>query len=270
MIRVAVHGAGGRMGRRIVQLLEGHSELRLAAAIERVGSPYLGADAGVLSGVEATGVKIVGAEALQEALRDVDVVIDFTGPDATAGLLMACIANGLPTVVGSTGWGDDVVESLGQLSARAPVLVAANMSPGVTVLTHLAALAVRLLGPEYDAEIVEMHHRAKVDAPSGTAMQLARAVADAKGLDLASAGRFGRSGRPGPRQDAEIGVLALRGGDVVGDHTLVLAGPGERLELTHRAHDRGLFAQGALRAAAWLVRQPAGLYSMTDAIGVTE
>jgi 4-hydroxy-tetrahydrodipicolinate reductase len=171
-------------------------------------------------------------------------------------------------VIGTTGLDERAEAAIDALAARAPVVVAPNMSPGVTLFFHLAARAAELLGPDYDAEIVEMHHRRKVDAPSGTAVRLGEVVARAKGFDPERAVVHGRSGQVGARPREEVGVMTLRGGDVIGDHTLVLAGEGERLELTHRASSRDIFARGAVRAARWVVGQPPGRYDMADVMGI--
>lgn len=265
-LRIGLHGAAGRMGRAIVAAIRERDDAKLAAAVDREGGAALGADAGVLAGGEALGVPVTADLA---TLAASEVVIDFSLPEGTARVAQACAASRTPLVVGTTGLDGAAEASLAKLQAVAPVVVAPNMSPGVTLLFHLAARAVEALGPDYDAEIVEMHHRKKVDAPSGTAMRLAEVVAAAKKLDPSLALVYGRSGRTGERTREEIGVMTLRGGDVVGDHTLVLAGPGERIELTHRAHDRAIFARGAVRAAIWVATRAPGRYDMADVIGLS-
>lgn len=264
--RVALHGATGRMGRAIVEILaQGPTELELAVALAAPGDPALGRDAGEVAGVGPLGVPI---GALEGAL-DADVVIDFSAPAALAQLAERCRAAAIPLVSGTTGLGASQEAALDALAQIAPVVHAPNMSIGVNVLFHLAEQASRLLGEGFDAEIVEMHHRHKVDAPSGTAVRLAERVAKARGLDPKKAVVHGRSGQVGPRRDDEIGVMTLRGGGVVGEHTLVLAGAGERVELVHRAQDRSIFARGAVRAAAWIVGQPPGRYDMPDVLGIS-
>jgi 4-hydroxy-tetrahydrodipicolinate reductase len=196
------------------------------------------------------------------------VVIDFSLPDAARSLFHACAVRRIAAVVGTTGLDAPARAALDALSRVAPVVVAPNYSVGVNALWALAAQAVRLLGPEYDIEIVELHHRHKVDAPSGTAMRLTEIVAQARGLDPVKAVRSGRVGQVGARTDGEIGVHALRGGDVVGDHSLVLCGPGERIELTHRAQSRDIYALGAVRAAHFIVGRPPGVYDMADVLGI--
>lgn len=264
--RVLVHGAGGRMGRAVVALLATDERMQLAAAVDARGAATLGRDAGELAGAGALGIAVTAD--LVAALRGSDVVIDFSAVGAVPALARAAAASRTPTVICTTGLDAEALAALDALAAIAPIVVAANTSVGVTVLLHLAARAAELLGDDYDIEILEMHHRRKVDAPSGTALRLAESVAAARGLDLATAARYGRSGQVGARTRDEIGILALRGGDVIGEHTVVLAGDGERVELTHRAHARDLFARGALRAARWVVSQPAGRYEMADVLGI--
>jgi 4-hydroxy-tetrahydrodipicolinate reductase len=254
------------MGRAVVALLAFDERLRLAAAIETAGSATLGRDAGELAGIGTLGVALTSE--LGVALRRSDVVIDFSHVGAVPALARAAASSRTPMVVCTTGLDAAAHAALDALAKVAPVVVAANTSVGVTVLLHLAARAAELLGEDYDVEIVELHHRHKVDAPSGTALRLAEAVAGARGLELAKAARHGRSGQVGARTPDEIGIHALRGGDVIGEHTVLLAGAGERLELTHRAHARDLFARGALRAARWVVSQPPGKYEMSDVLGI--
>lgn len=262
--RAIVHGAGGRMGRAIVRAIHDTTGITLVGAIDREGASSLGIDAGELAGVGALRVPL--ASSLRDDL-DAHVLIDFTRSEATEAMATRAASRGIALVVGTTGLEPSARAALERASKVAPVLVAANTSVGVTVLAYLAELATTLLGPEYDAEIVEMHHNQKADAPSGTALRLAEVVLAAKGLDR-SALRTGREGKPGPRTKNEVGVLAMRGGDVIGDHTLVLAGAGERVELTHKATDRSLFARGAVKAAQWIASRPAGLYDMRDVLGL--
>ncbi|HEY8430323.1 MAG TPA: 4-hydroxy-tetrahydrodipicolinate reductase [Sandaracinaceae bacterium] len=262
-VRIALHGATGRMGKAIARRIAADEGCALVVALAGPGDPDLGRDAGELAGVAPLGVRVE-----ESAPLDADVVIDFTTPDAASAIAARCRDARVPLVSGTTGLGPAHQRELDELARVVPVVQAPNMSVGVTVLFHLAELATRLLGPGYDAEIVEMHHRHKVDAPSGTAVRLAERVAAARGLNAAEAVVHGRSGQVGPRRDDEIGVMTLRGGGVVGEHTLVLAGPGERLELVHRAQDRSIFAHGAVRAARWIVGKPAGRYDMSDVLGV--
>lgn len=260
--RVGVHGAGGKMGRAIVKAVMEAFDLELAAAVDREGSPHLGSDAGELALAGRAGL---GVSSGFDALRRAQILIDFSTPRATEWLATELLREPRPLVVGTTGLDDAANKVLLELSKKAPVLIAPNTSIGVNVLFHLAAEAARLLGDEFDAEIVEMHHKQKIDAPSGTALRLAERVKDNRGYATAV---HGRSGQVGPRPPGEIGIMALRGGDVIGEHTLYFAGPGERIELTHRAHDRALFARGALRAARFVKLAPPGRYDMADALGM--
>lgn len=264
--RIAVHGAAGRMGREVVAAVRAHDEATLVAAVDQAGADVIGKDAGLLSGGGTTGVEVTAD--LASAAAKADVVIDFSLASATPAVADACKRHEVPTVVGTTGFDEQGEAALETLASAVPVVVAPNFSQGVTLLFHLAARAAELLGPGFDAEIVEMHHRRKVDAPSGTAARLGDVVARAKGLEPADSVVHGRSGHVGARPDAQVGVMALRGGDVVGEHTLVLAGEGERVELGHRAGDRGIFARGAVRAALWAVRQRPGRYDMADVMGI--
>ena len=262
--RAIVHGAGGRMGRAIVRTIHDTPGITLVGAIDREDGSTQGLDVGELAGVGPLRVSV------EPSFRDdleAHVLIDFTRSEATERMAHRAAARGVALVVGTTGLEASARAALDRAAKVVPVLVAANTSVGVTVLAYLAELATTLLGPGYDAEIIEMHHNQKADAPSGTALRLADVVLAAKGLDR-SALRTGREGKPGPRTRDEVGVLALRGGDVIGDHTLVLAGAGERVELTHKATDRSLFARGAVRAAQWIVSRPAGLYDMRDVLGL--
>jgi 4-hydroxy-tetrahydrodipicolinate reductase len=263
---IAVHGAGGRMGRAVIEVVLEDERAQLAAALEHAGHAALGQDAAVLAGRGPIGIVLDGE--IDRALERAAVVIDFSAPAASRILLERCARAGVPAVVGTTGMDDACRSALDALARVAPAVFAPNFSVGVNILWSLCERAVRLAGEEFDLEIVEMHHRHKVDAPSGTAVRMTEVVAAARGLDPQRAAVAGRSGQLGARRKDEIGVHALRGGDVVGDHSLILAGPGERIELTHRAHGRQIFARGAVRAAHWVVGRPAGLYDMADVLGI--
>lgn len=263
-LKVAVHGVAGRMGRAVVQILDECEDLGLAVAIDGASSPHLGRDAGELSGIGARGVAI---QADLAALAQAAVVIDFSLPAAIDGLLDAVERHRTPLVLATTGLAPAQKERVAAVARAVPVVAAANYSTGVAVLAYLAERASALL-PEFDLELVEMHHRHKIDAPSGTALALAEAAARGRGADLSQRAVYGRQGPIGPRARSEIGIMTLRGGDVVGDHTLILAGQGERLELSHRAGDRALFARGAVRAARWVINQPPGCYGMPDVLGL--
>jgi 4-hydroxy-tetrahydrodipicolinate reductase len=254
------------MGRVLVQLVHQHPEATVRAAVEAKGNPTIGTDAGTLAGVGPIDVRITDDYA--SALAPDTVTLDFTTPEATLAHLRSAVQAKAGIVIGTTGSNAAEQRELDELTPRTRSVVAANMSVGVNVLLKLVASAATILGPEYDPEIVEMHHRMKVDAPSGTALALGRAVADSLGRDLRADARSGRDGVIGKRTASEIGIMALRGGDVVGDHTVIFAGLGERIELTHRAQSRDCLARGALRAGLWLAGQPAGRYSMADVLGL--
>lgn len=264
-IPIIVCGAAGRMGREIIKLLPEYPDLTLEGALEAPGHPLLGQDAGAVAGTKALGIPLT--DRLAGHLSPNITIVDFSQPEAALEHLRDAVASGAAIVIGTTGFSPAQERELYQLAPRTRCLVASNMSTGVALLAKLAELAATHLGADYDIEIFEMHHRHKVDAPSGTALSLARTVADARGLSE-SHFRFGRQGRRGPRPRDEIGLLALRGGDVVGDHTIVFAGNGERIELVHRAHNREAFARGALRAVRWLQGQIPGRYSMRDLLGL--
>jgi 4-hydroxy-tetrahydrodipicolinate reductase len=264
-IKIAIHGAAGRMGRSLVRVVHETANAVLVGAVDH--GDAVGKDAGSLAGLDALDVTVTSDAAA--AIADADVVIDFTLPHATSALLPLVEAAGARLVIGTTGLSAETDAAIGALSKRRAVVYAPNYSQGVTALFYLAERAAELMGPAFDAEIVEMHHRLKVDAPSGTAVKLLDVVARAKGVDAKRDRVCGREGQVGARTDAEIGVMTLRGGDVVGEHTLFLSGIGERLELTHRATDRMIFARGAVRAALWVSAQPVGLYDMFDVMGIS-
>ena len=254
------------MGQSIASVLHDDLEGKLVAAMAREGSEQLGHDLGTLIGESPSGVCITSD--VEEFLSNVEVVIDFSVAPATAKLLPICAGQHIPMVIGTTGLDAATRAGLERAAEMVPIVFAPNYSQGVNALYFLAARATELLGQAFDAEIVEIHHRNKVDAPSGTAVRLAEVVAEAKQLDPEQAVSHGRSGHVGARPLEEVGVMALRGGDVVGEHTLYLTGEGERIELTHRATDRSIFARGAVRAAHWVVGRPAGLYDMADVMGI--
>jgi 4-hydroxy-tetrahydrodipicolinate reductase len=265
--KIALSGATGRMGRAIVRVIAEDEASELAQAFTHPDDAAIGRDAGELAQAGALGVPVVALD--EDARLDADVLIDFTTPEGTRRAADLCDGPRVPLVSGTTGLDEACLERLDALAAHVPVVQAPNMSVGVTLLFHLAELATRLAGADFDPEIVEMHHRHKVDAPSGTAVRLAERVATARGLEPKEAVVHGRSGQVGPRRDDEIGVMTLRGGGVIGEHTLFLVGPDERLELTHRAQDRSIFARGAVRAAKWVVSQHPARYDMADVLGIT-
>ena len=266
-VGVALHGARGRMGRELLALMKQSSGLRLEAALDRADAEEQGEEVQRFAPGAPGGVCLTAD--LEAACQRADVVMDFSAPSALAELAGVCARLGKPLVTGTTGLDAAAERAVAELAERAAVVAAPNFSQGVTLLFHLAELASRRLGPDFDAEIVEAHHRRKVDAPSGTAARLAEIVTRAKAMDARDAVVFGRQGQVGARPDAEVGVLSVRGGDIVGEHTLFLIGQGERLELTHRATDRAIFARGALRAARWVVGRAPGRYDMKDVMGLS-
>jgi len=265
-IRVGITGCGGRMGRMLVAEVLGSAGLTLAGGSEAPGSAVLGRDIGELAGSGPVGLVASGdAGALFAAA---DVVIDFTAPAAAAAHAALAAHHGKALVLGTTGLDPAQTKTVGAAAQRVPIVWAPNMSPAVTLLQGLVQEAARRLGEDYDIEVLEMHHRHKVDAPSGTALALGRAAAEGRRVDLAARSQRVRDGHTGPRKAGDIGFASLRGGDVVGDHTVIFAGEGERLELTHRATSRRLFARGALRAARWVAGKEPGLYGMKDVLGL--
>ena len=265
MVNVVVTGAAGRMGMQIVKLVRGAEGMALSGAVERPGAAA-GADAGVLAGLGPIGVPVV--EDLGQALDGASVVVDFTSHEAAARHAGICAERGVPIVIGSTGFGAETRARVAEAARRIPVVLSPNMSVGVNVLFELVQKAAQVLGDAYDVEIVELHHKLKKDAPSGTALKLAEVAAAALGRDAAKDVAYARHGMIGERPAREIGVQTLRGGDVVGEHTVFFCGQGERLELTHRATSREQFARGAVRAARWIVGRPAGLHDMADVLGL--
>ncbi len=261
-----VCGAAGRMGKTLIALIAGNEAARLAGAVEARGNPVIGKDAGEVAGVGHLGITI-GDNVAAVMWADA-VTLDFTNAAAALDHLRAAVAQHSPIVIGSTGFTPAQQEELDSLAPRTRALIAANMSVGVTVLQRLVREAALALGAEFDPEVVELHHKLKVDAPSGTALTLGRTLAEATGRAFQEDAVYGRRGVVGARRPNEIGIMALRGGDVVGDHTVIFAGLGERLEFTHRAQSRECLARGAIRAALWLVRQPDGRYGMADVLGL--
>jgi 4-hydroxy-tetrahydrodipicolinate reductase len=263
---IVVAGAAGRMGNRIIACLAGLPDLRLVAALEAPGHAAVGRDAGDLAGIGKAGVS-VGADAAAEITRD-RVLIEFSVPEASLAHLRLVAHSGARAVIGTTGFTAAQRTEIGELAKRAAILMSPNMSVATNVAFKLLATMAKALGDEYDVEITEIHHRFKKDAPSGTALRMAEVVAEALGRDLDQVAVYGRQGLPGERTRPEIGILSLRSGDVVGEHTVSFGALGERLELTHRAHSRDTFARGALRAAGWVAGRTPGLYSMADVLGL--
>lgn len=264
-VRIALAGVSGRMGRALLESVAADADCSLHAAIDRSGSTLIGQDPhaalGGTSGVQVT-------DRVAAALDGAQALIDFTRPEATFAYLDACVAAGVPMVIGTTGFDDAGKARIAEAARSIPIVFAPNMSVGVNLLMKLAELAAQVLEDGYDIEIIEAHHRHKVDAPSGTALGLGQAVARAINRDLATCAVYGREGVTGERDPGTIGFATVRGGDIVGDHTLLFAGIGERVELTHKASSRATFAQGALRAAKWLQGRAPGLYDMRDVLNL--
>lgn len=264
-MKITVSGAAGRTGRHIVGAVVDHPEAELVAALERADHPLIGQDVSSIADIgQVEGVSISSDR--DEALSRCDVMIDFSIPQGAELRIDAAAAAGVAVVIGTTGLDVGARQAMERASRRVPLVAAPNMSVGVNVVLSLLRQAARMLGPTYDFEIFEMHHRGKVDAPSGTALRMAEVVAEELGLDLGVAARHGRSGELGPRSPEEIGLHAARGGDVVGEHVAIFAGVGERVELVHRAHNRDTFARGAVRAALWTQGRVPGMYGMNEVL----
>jgi len=268
MIRVAVTGAAGRMGKTNIEAIQAADGVELGAAVVEASSSLIGADAGEVAGVGKLGVAIVGS--LAEAINDFDVLIDFTTPESTLANLALCAENGKAIVIGTTGLTDAERTELNGYGAKMPVVFASNMSVGVNLCFKLLAEAAKALGDDYDVEIIEAHHHHKVDSPSGTALSMGEAVAGALGRDLNECAVYGREGQVGARTQKEIGFATIRAGDVVGDHTVLFANDGERIEITHKASSRMTFAKGAVRAAGWLAGKANGVYDMQDVLSLRD
>lgn len=266
-MKFGIVGCGGRMGRVLMKLIIEGGEHHLAGGTEREGSPLVGQDLGTLAGCAPIGIA-AQADA-RTAFAAADAVIDFTSPAASRATARLAAETGIPAVIGTTGLSPDDLAEIRACAAKVAILQSFNMSLGVNLLAALVKNAAAALPPEtFDIEIVEMHHKHKVDAPSGTAILLGEAAADGRNVALAEVTQSGRHGHTGERRTGDIGFAALRGGDVAGEHTVIFAGPGERIELTHRATTRSIFATGGIRAAAWVAGKKPGLYAMTDVLGL--
>ncbi len=266
MLNIAVTGAAGRMGRSLITACEQSDSCRLGAATEHAGNSLLGSDAGELAGLGKRDVQLV--DDLTRVSADFDTLIDFTRPEATLAHLAICVAAKKSIIIGTTGFSDDQKQQIQNAAKSIPIVFAPNMSVGVNLCFKLLDMAARVLGDEVDIEVIEAHHRHKIDAPSGTAMRMGEVVAQALGRDLGACAVYGREGITGPRERKTIGFETIRAGDIVGDHTVLFAGEGERVEISHKASSRMTFANGALRAAQWLKNQPAGLYDMQDVLNL--
>jgi 4-hydroxy-tetrahydrodipicolinate reductase len=263
-IRLAVAGSSGRMGRALIEAVLGASDLNLAAALEQKGNAHIGKDAGELVGAPG-GVRV--GDDIARAIAGADVFIDFTRPEGTLAHVAACRQQGVNMVIGTTGFGDAQQKEIAAAARDVAIVMSPNFSVGVNVAFRLLEVAARALDGGYDVEIVEAHHRHKVDAPSGTALRMGEVVARVLGRDLKKHAVFGREGVTGERKDETIGFATVRGGDLVGDHTVMFIGAGERLEISHRASSRANFARGALRAARFVATKQNGLYDMADVLG---
>ncbi len=268
MVRAIVSGAAGRMGGRIIHMLEAAQGITLAGALERPGHPAVGKDVGEVVGLPRKGLAVGGS--LSEVLPLGDVLIEFTHPEATLEHLKVMTAAGKAMVVGTTGLSPQQVTELKRLAEKTRVVFAPNMSVGVNLMFKVVENIAKVLTEGYDVEIVEAHHRLKKDAPSGTALKLAQVIAQSLDRDLDKVAVYGRKGITGERTKDEIGIMTVRAGDIVGEHTVTFCGIGERIEVIHRAHNRDNFARGAVRAAQWIVNQPPGLYDMQDVLGLKE
>jgi 4-hydroxy-tetrahydrodipicolinate reductase len=267
-MRLVIAGAGGRMGRTLIHAIATTKGVTLAGAIEASDSAVIGRDAGELAGLGTNGIKVVSDAA--PLLKAADGLIEFTIPAATLALAELTAAAGIVHVIGTTGLSAEEEALLGKAASRTPIVKSGNMSLGVNLLVALTKRVAQTLGEDYDVEILEMHHNNKLDAPSGTALMLGRAAAAGRGINLAAHSVRGRDGLTGARRAIDIGFASLRGGTVVGDHSVIFAGPAERIELTHRAEDRMIFARGALHAALWARGKKPGLYSMADVLGLKD
>ena len=266
VIKAVVAGASGRMGKRLVALMRESADFQVVGAVERKDHVDVGRDAGEVAGVGPLGVAIL--DVVDKALSGAQVLLDFTAPAAAMRNLEAASQAGVAVVVGTTGLSEGDIARARELATRVPCVQSPNMSVGVNVLYGVLAQVARTLGDGYDIEVIEAHHHFKKDSPSGTAERMARVLAEALGRDIRKVGVYGRYGIVGERRQEEIGVHAIRAGDIVGEHTILFGGMGERIEITHRAHSRDNFAFGALRAARWVVGRSPGLYDMLDVLGL--
>jgi len=265
-LKIAVHGAAGKMGRALARVIADTPNVTQVSGVDHKNHDLIGKDIGAIAGLEISGVLLTSE--LESALSLADVVVDFSLPEAMSPLLECVSSTALPLISGTTGVARKSLEFMQSVSTKVPIVFSPNMSIAMNVLFALTQKATRALGDSYDAEIIEWHHRYKEDAPSGTALQLGKEIALARGQDLQEVGKFARHGRIGPRKANEIGITAVRGGNIVGEHTVLFAGPNERLELSHRVTSRENFAHGALFAAKWAIKQKAGLYSMQNVLGL--
>jgi len=267
-INVGVIGAGGRMGRMLIEAVQNNPQTALKAAIERQGSSLVGADAGEVAAIGHLNVQIV--DDLAAVINDIDVLIDFSLPDATEKNMQVCAEHNVAMVIGTTGFNEQQEQVLAKASEKITIVYAGNYSTGVNLSLKLLGMAAKAFGNDADVEIIEAHHKHKIDAPSGTAYMMAEAVAEARGQNLKDVAIYGREGQTGERESGTIGIHAVRGGEIVGDHTVMFIADGEVVEITHRARARMTFAAGAVRAATWVVEQEVGQYNMQDVLGLSD
>ncbi len=267
-IKVGVIGAGGRMGRMLIEAVQNNAKTTLNAAIERQGSSLVGADAGEVAAIGRLEVQIV--DELEAVINDIDVLIDFSLPDATEKNMQVCAEHNVAMVIGTTGFNEAQEQVLAKASEKIAIVYAGNYSTGVNLSLKLLGMAAKAFGNDADIEIIEAHHKHKIDAPSGTAYMMAEAVAEARGQNLKDVAIYGREGQTGERESGTIGIHAVRGGEIVGDHTVMFIADGEVVEITHRARERMTFAAGAVRAATWVTEQAVGQYDMQDVLGLND
>lgn len=265
-IRIAVTGAGGRMGRNLIQAISLIDGVCLGAAFERVGSSLIGTDAGELAGLGHLGITLT--DNLSQSKDQFDILIDFTRPEGTLAHLNFCVANNKMMIIGTTGFDEMGKQAIKDASKQISIVFAANFGVGVNLVLKLLEKAAKVMGDYADIEIIEAHHRHKVDAPSGTALAMGEAIAGTLGKDLSRCAVYSREGHTGERPNGAIGFATIRAGDIVGEHTVIFADIGERVEIAHKASSRMTFANGAVRSAIWLVKQPVGLYDMQDVLGL--
>ncbi len=267
-INIGVIGAGGRMGRMLIEAIQDNPQTILSAAIERQGSSLVGADAGEVASIGRIDIKIV--DDLVAVIDDIDVLIDFSLPEATEQNMQICAEHKVAMVIGTTGFNEQQEQVLTEASKHIAIVYAGNYSTGVNLSLKLLGMAAKAFGNEADVEIIEAHHKHKIDAPSGTAYMMAEAVAEARGQDLKNVAVYGREGQTGERETGTIGIHAIRGGEIIGDHTVMFIADGEVVEITHRARARMTFAAGAVRASTWIVQKKTGQYNMQDVLGLNE
>ena len=268
MTKIAVAGAAGRMGRILIEAINNHADIELGAAVEHYESSLIGSDAGELAGLSKSGVRVVTD--VESVIDDFDLLIDFTVPLATLANVASCVKAGKKIVIGTTGFTPLQQSEINAAAKKIAICKASNFSPGVNLCFKLLDVAARALGDDADVEIYEAHHRDKIDAPSGTALSMGEAVAHALGHNLDDVAVYDRKSKVGVRSNQAIGFSTVRAGDIVGDHTVIFAAEGERVEITHKASSRMAFGRGAIRAAAWLASQQPGLYDMQDMLGLKD